>query len=176
MQEKEAEMRAGGREEFPIKIIETAGKTLERTLVNSDPFGGKKCTEAKCEPRKNPRNKISCRRNGVCYRITCLLCLRAGRPSDVTRYLEGACYYGESGKNMHCRSKEHVSKFNSKSEKTRSESPFYKHLSNTHGGKDDRKEFEDYFEVQILKAYKKPFTRLIEEGTFITSHKGELLN
>ena len=176
MQEKEAEMRAGGREEFPIKIIETAGKTLERTLVNSDPFGGNKCTEAKCEPRKNPRNKISCRRNGVCYRITCLLCLRAGRPSDVTRYLEGACYYGESGKNMHCRSKEHVSKFNSKSEKTRSESPFYKHLSNTHGGKDDRKEFEDYFEVQILKAYKKPFTRLIEEGTFITSHKGELLN
>ena len=176
MQEKEAEMRAGGREEFPIKIIETAGKTLERTLVNSDPFGGNKCTEAKCEPRKNPKNKISCRRNGVCYRITCLLCLRAGRPSDVTRYLEGACYYGESGKNMHCRSKEHVSKFNSKSEKTRSESPFYKHLSNTHGGKDDRKEFEDYFEVQILKAYKKPFTRLIEEGTFITSHRGELLN
>ena len=42
--------------------------------------------------------------------------------------------------------------------------------------KDDRKEFEDYFEVQILKAYKKPFTRLIEEGTFITSHRGELLN
>ena len=98
MQEKEAEMRAGGREEFPIKIIETAGKTLERTLVNSDPFDGNQCTDAKCEPRKNPRNKINCRRNGVTYRISCLLCLRAGRPSDVTRYLESACYYGESGK------------------------------------------------------------------------------
>ena len=79
-------------------------------------------------------------------------------------------------KNMHCRSKEHVSKFNSKSEKTRSESPFYKHLLNTHGGKDDEKEFSEYFEVQILKAYQKPFTRLVEEGTYITSHKGELLN
>ena len=100
----------------------------------------------------------------------------SGRPSDVTRYLESACYYGESGKNMHCRSKEHVSKFNSKSEKTRSESPFYKHLLNTHGGKDDEKEFSEYFEVQILKAYQKPFTRLVEEGTYITSHKGELLN
>ena len=77
---------------------------------------------------------------------------------------------------MHCRSKEHVSKFNSKSEKTRSESPFYKHLLNTHGGKDDEKEFSEYFEVQILKAYQKPFTRLVEEGTYITSHKGELLN
>ena len=69
MQEKEAEMRAGGREEFPIKIIETAGKTLERTLVNANPFDGNKCTDAKCEPNKNSRNKISCRRNGVCYRI-----------------------------------------------------------------------------------------------------------
>ena len=59
--------------------------------------------------------------------------LRAGNPSDVTRYLECACYYGESGKNIHCRSKEHVSKFNSRSEKLRSESPFFKHLMNTHG-------------------------------------------
>ena len=53
---------------------------------------------------------------------------------------------------------------------------FYKHLLNTYGGKDDEKEFSDYLEIQILKSYKKPFTRLIEEGTFIASHNGELLN
>ena len=47
------------------------------------------------------------------------------------------CCYGEPGKNMHCRSKEHVSKFNSKSEK----------LINTHGGKADDKKISDYFEV-----------------------------
>ena len=58
-------------------------------------------------------------------------------PGNVTNYMECACYYGESAKNMHCRSKEHVSKFNSKSEKVRSESAFYKHLLNTHGGKAD---------------------------------------
>ena len=91
-------------------------------------------------------------------------------------YLKCACYYGESAKNMPCRSKEHVAKFNSKSEKTRSESAFYKHLVNSHGGKSDDKNFSDYFEIQILKAYKKPFTRLVEEGTYITSHRGELLN
>ena len=77
---------------------------------------------------------------------------------------------------MHCRSKEHVSKYNSKSEKERSESAFYKHLLNTHGGKADNNDFSDYFEIQILKSYKKPFTRLVEEGTFIASHNGELLN
>ena len=103
-------------------------------------------------------------------------CLKAGRPADVSPYLKCACYYGESAKNMHCRAKEHVSKFNSKSEKIRAESAFYKHVLNTHGGISDSETFADYFEIQILKAYKKPFTRLVEEGTFITSHKGELLN
>ena len=176
MQEKEEKMRAGGREDFPIKIIETAGKTLEQTLVNTDPFDGNKCTDAKCEPSRNSKNKISCRRNGVCYRVTCLKCLGAGRPADVTAYLKCACYYGESAKNMHCRSKEHVSKFNSKSEKIRAESAFYKHLMSSHGGISDGKTFSDYFVIQILKAYKKPFTRLVEEGTYITSHEGELLN
>ena len=77
---------------------------------------------------------------------------------------------------MHCRSKEHVSKFNSKSEKIRAESAFFKHLMNSHGGKSAAKSFSDYFEIQILKAYKKPFTMLVEEGTYISSHKGELLN
>ena len=69
-----------------------------------------------------------------------------------------------------------MTKFNSKSEKVRAESAFFKHLVNTHGGKSAEKNFEDYFEIQILKAYKKPFTRLVEEGTYISSHQGELLN
>ena len=42
--------------------------------------------------------------------------------------------------------------------------------------RDPEKKFSDYFEVEILKAYKKPFTRLVEEGTYISSHGGELLN
>ena len=63
---------------------------------------------------------------------------------------------------MRCGSKEYVSKFNSKSEKLRSESPFFKHLMNNHGGKADDKEFSDYFEAELLKAYKKPFKRLVE--------------
>ena len=43
-------------------------------------------------------------------------------------------------------------------------------------GKSDENPFNDYFEIKILKAYQKPFTMLVEEGTFISSHKGELLN
>ena len=69
---------------------------------------------------------------------------------------------------MHCRAKEHVSKFNSKTSHIRNESAFYKHLANTHGGRDQAKNFEDYYEIKILKA----FTKCVEEGTLIASQGG----
>ena len=58
----------------------------------------------------------------------------------------------------------------------RNESVFYKHIANTHGGRDQAKPFEDYFEIKVLKSYKKAFTKCVEEGTLITSHGGEILN
>ena len=47
MQEKEENMRAGGRENWPIKVIKMAGRTLDQTLVKSDPFNGNNCTDKK---------------------------------------------------------------------------------------------------------------------------------
>ena len=171
MQAKEEQLRPGGRESWPIKIIEMAGKTLEQTLVNTDPFNGNKCNDKKCLPNNNEKNKISCRRNCICYSITCLLCLQAGKSGDMA-----STYYGESGKNMHCRAKEHASKFHSKKEHIRNESAFHKHIEKTHGGRDNSKVFSDYFEICILKSYKKSLTKCVEEGTYIASHGGEVLN
>ena len=45
MQQKEEELQKGGRESFPVKIIETAGKTLEQTLVDTDLFNGNECAD-----------------------------------------------------------------------------------------------------------------------------------
>ena len=56
-------MRTGGRETYTIQINETAGKTLEGTSVNTDPFDGNKCGDEKCVPSRNSKNKISCRKN-----------------------------------------------------------------------------------------------------------------
>ena len=39
-----------------------------------------------------------------------------------------------------------------------------------------KKQFFDYFEIEILRAYSKAFTKCVEEGTLIASHKGEILN
>ena len=85
-------------------------------------------------------------------------------------------YFGENGKNMHCRSREHISKFNSKSKKLHNESAFLKHLESSNGGRDKAKHLSDFFDITILKAYRKPFTKCVEEGTYIANHNGELLN
>ena len=48
-------------------------------------------------------------------------------------------------------------------------SAFIKHISNTHGGIQEGKSFEDYFDFFIVKSYKKPLSRCVEEGTFIVN-------
>ena len=65
MQAKEEQLRPSGRESWPIKIIEMAGKTLEQTLVRTDPFNRNKCNDKKCLPNNNFKNRISCRRNCI---------------------------------------------------------------------------------------------------------------
>ena len=77
---------------------------------------------------------------------------------------------------MHCRGKEHISKFNTKSKKVHIESAFIKHLENSHEGKYEEKGFADYFEFEILKAYRNAFTMCVEEGTLICSQEGEIIN
>ena len=164
MQAKEKELRAGGRENFPIKIIETAGKPLERILVKTDPFNGNGCSDLKGIPNRNPKNTISCRRNNVGYELKCKLC-------------PATSYFGETGQNMHTRMKKHESKWRSKSLEIRKGSAFYVHMKNDHDDVDiSGKDIDEYFEVTILKAYQKVLTRLVDEGTNLTKHKGSILN
>ena len=156
----EQEMRPGGRENWQIKIIETAGKPLEKVLVKTDPFNGNSCSDKSCLSNRNKNNRISCRRNSVGYRIPCKICLRDGRQKC-------GVYIGETGENMHVRMKSHLTKFYSKKQEIRDSSAFRKHLHNSHGGVGEEEKFEDLFEVEIIKAYSKPMTRQTEEGTFM---------
>ena len=82
----------------------------------------------------------------------------------------------ETGENMHTRMKSHLTKYNSKAKATRESSAFFKHLSNSHGDLEKGKPFEEYFDVKIVKSYKKPLTRCVEEGTFIVNFEEEVLN
>ena len=160
-------MRPGGREEWPIRIIETSGKSLEHCIVKTDPFNGNQCLDKNCLPAQNPDNKISCRRNNIGYRIPCKLCITEGKNS---------VYVGETGENMHVHYKSHLTKFNSKKTDIKESSAFYKHLKNAHGGNTESLKFSDCFLVEIVKAYSKPITRQTEEGTFMVNIEGNLLN
>jgi hypothetical protein len=174
MQAKEKELRAGGSENLPIKIIETAGKPLERILVKQDPFNGNKCVDKYCIPNRNPKNRISCRRNNVGYELRCKLCHWDGS-SDHQQ--DPATYFGETGENMHTRMKSHKSKFRSKQLHIRKGSAFYIHMVNEHPEQTlENKLIDDFFEVNILKAYQKVLTRLVDEGTNLNSHNGPILN
>ena len=79
------------------KVEEAAGKILEQSLVNTDPFSGNKCKDKNCLHNPNPKNRINSRRNYICNKITCSICLKAGLSGKVA-----SSYFGESGKNMHC--------------------------------------------------------------------------
>ena len=140
MQQKKKERRVGGREDWPVKMIETAGRSLEQCLVNIDPFRGNQCNDKSCMPARNSKNKIRCRRNNVGYRITCKLCLLAGQPKE-----EVGTYIGETGENMHTRMKAHLAKFKSKKKEIRESSAFWKHLINEHEDLPQGWKFEECF-------------------------------
>ena len=35
---------------------------------------------------------------------------------------------------------------------------------------------EESFDIEIIKAYQKVFTRVVDEGTFMAKHVGDILN
>ena len=168
LQSKEKEMRACERENFPIRIIETSGKTMERELVSTDQFNGNSCTDKTCLPCKNESNKISCKQNNVGYQIPCNICQMDGK---------SAVHFEETRCNLHKHMKEHITKFRSQKKDIRDSSAFFKHIENEHGGLKENNDFKPYFpKVNIVKAYKKVLNRSIEEGTFMINHNGEVLN
>ena len=69
------------------------------------------------------------------------------------------------------------SKFRSKVQKVKEGSAFYIHMVNQHADVElTNKPLDEFFEVNILKAYQKVFTRLVDEGTQLNAHNGPILN
>ena len=58
MQKAELNMRPGGREKWAIKVIETAGKSIERVLVKTDPLNGNKFHSSILASLNFNKNKI----------------------------------------------------------------------------------------------------------------------
>ena len=89
MQAKEIEMRPGGRDNWGIKTIETAGQTLENVLVKSDPFNGNKCLDKKCIANKNIKNHIP----RVVFDLPSILGGNQRVARHLTRHLSGTIFW-----------------------------------------------------------------------------------
>ena len=73
--------------------------------------------------------------------------------------------------------KVHESKFRSKLKKIQETSAFYIHMKNEHGKVNiEGNPIDEFFEVNILKAYQKVLQRLVDEGTNLSAHNGQILN
>ena len=59
--------------------------------------------------------------------------------------------------------------------KIRESYAFIKNIENKHGGLKEGDTFDNYFEIHIVKAYKKPINRIVEEGVLKLIMKGSFL-
>ena len=108
-----------------IKVVSKSGMKLVHLLEQKNPFA-KNC-ENDCPPCENTgdnSNKITnCKVNNVCYEASCNNCKKSG----VIR-----TYTGETARNLHTRSKEHISDM-----KSNKKSWMKSHIDEEHDGKSD---------------------------------------
>ena len=89
-------------EDQRIKIVSKSGTKLVHLLERKDPFA-KNCDPKDCppcaslEPEQNILSK--CMTNNVCYEVKCKTCEQLGKYRTYT---------GETCRNLHVRSKEHL--------------------------------------------------------------------
>ena len=133
--------------DMKIKVVEKIGSTMKKELQRSNPFGQQHCGRTDCVTC-NLGLKVNCRKRGQVYEIWCKNC-----KEDVEKK-----YVGQTGRTVYHRMKEHIAKWESKSE----DSALFKHSEQCHDGES----FEIGVKV-LASCYGKPTTRLITEAVTI---------
>ena len=86
-----------------IKVVERSGRSVKNTLEPNYPWTPGACNDPDCFLcSTGTEHRVSCRKPGVAYKISCKLCSQAGK---------SAIYEGESGKCLYERGKKHLSEF-----------------------------------------------------------------
>ena len=135
-----------------VKVVERSGTTVRNTLVKSYPWSIYDCEDPLCFPCSSRsttgrgHRTVSCRRPGVGYQITCLLCKDEGVV---------AVYQGESGRNLYTRGKEHLDGLSFEA----SSNPLTIHNKTHHGGSRN-----NHFSMVATRTFQKPLDRQIDES------------
>ena len=156
---KETEERYKIADDCRIKLVSKSGSKISNLIVKKDPFAIN-CNEDECPPcgSINPKNsKLSkCRTNNVTYQGICKTCNEKGKIR---------IYDGETARNLHIRSKEHMNDFKKGNDK----SWMIKHVNEEHdGNKDDVK-----FTWKVKKKHFRPLERQVYEAVNINNKASE---
>ena len=136
-----------------FKIVEKGGRTIERSLVRTNPIGKDECGKEDCPVCTQAGGGKLCHKSNVNYQMKCESC-----PNSM--------YFGESHRNLYSRGKEHVTKLQKRDEA----SFMHRHQVEKHGGGPAK------FKMQVVKSCRDPLTRQVTEAVMIKNHRGELLN
>ena len=150
------------------EAVEKGGCMLKRRLQRSSIRRDKKCGEKDCAAcatadRKGKRES-RCREENVCYAVYCSECKEKGKRS---------VYYGETGRNVYCRSKEHMKKYEKKDE----ESVFWEHIEKEHGKERDEKvSYCEDWDYEVIGSFRgDSLMRRINEAVCIRREEKESL-
>ena len=140
-----------------IKIISKSGTKLVHLLEKKDPFA-QNCIPDKCpvcDSLDSTEGKFSnCMTNNVCYEVKCKTCDSKGKTRTYT---------GETSRNLHTRSKEHLNGF----KRSDPNNWMVKHISIDHSGIKDGVEFA----WKVLRKHSKPLQRQLHEAVRISNKK-----
>ena len=150
---------------YRIKIVEQSGSTVRDLLAKNYPWTSTSCNDPQCFPCSSQsdtsRKHVSCRRPGVGYQITCLLCNDMGVI---------ATYHGESGRNMYTRGKEHLQGLRNGT----SSNCLVIHNELYHGGSR-----EVHFRMEATSTFRKALDRQVDESVrikYFSRTDGVILN
>ena len=145
--------------ESRIKVVEQSGVTVKEVLSRKYPWKPFQCGLTECfQCTTVGGGKISCRKPGVSYEITCTAC----EENEST-----AVYFGETSKTLFERGKKHMSEFRS----GLSSNCMVIHNQAHHGGS---KEF--HFKMEGKKPFRITMDRQIDESMrmkfFVSNNSG----
>ena len=137
-----------------MHITERGGTIHGQVLGTKTPGASRRehCGREKCFTCNTGQEGV-CRRTGLGYEITCIVC---GNISVVSKYA------GETGRNTFMRGEDYVRDL----EKKAKDKPLWKHISEKHEGRMVGTMFE-HFTMKVTKVFYKPQRRIANEGVRI---------
>ena len=147
---KEVEEKFRIADDQRIKIVSKGGTKLVNLFERKNPFL-ENCKDGDCPPCDNQdkkNDKLSmCKVNNVCYEVKCTTCEVEGKLR---------CYTGETSRNLHVRSKEHIKDM----ELNNKNSWMLKHINEEHDGSKENVKFS----WKVLRKHSKPLQRQLHEA------------